>query len=217
MPSKRAQSISAARWTSTATRAAGALGDFAQALRVGGVRRADHDHRVDLAGDPLHRLLAVGGGVADVFLVRRRRCSGSARVRTATIAAVSSTDSVVCVIQASLSGSRGAKARGVGLGLDQRDRAGAAAGPSCRPPRDGRHGRSARSRGPCGEWISASRCTLVTSGQVASRWKRLRARAASGTALATPCAEKITGWSVSGISSSSSTKTAPFAFRLSTT
>ena len=41
-----------------------------------------------------------------------------------------------------------------------------------------------------------------------------RACAASGTALATPWAEKITGWSVSGISSSSSTNTAPFAFRL---
>ena len=28
---------------------------------------------------------------------------------------------------------------------------------------------------PLRKWISASRCTLVTSGQVASRWKRLRA------------------------------------------
>ena len=51
-------------------RAAGALRHLAQPLRVGGVRRADDDHRVDLAGNALHRLLAVGGGVADVFLVR---------------------------------------------------------------------------------------------------------------------------------------------------
>ncbi len=50
--------------------AAGALGHFPQALRVGGIGRAHHHHGVDHGGDPLHHLLAVGGGVADVFLVR---------------------------------------------------------------------------------------------------------------------------------------------------
>ena len=52
------------------TRAAFALGDFPQPLRVRRIRRADHDHRIDLRRDPLDRFLAVGGGVADVFLVR---------------------------------------------------------------------------------------------------------------------------------------------------
>src|SRR5215475_10659927 len=47
-----------------------ALGDFAQALRVRGIRRADHDQRIDDGRHLLHRKLAVGGGVADVFLVR---------------------------------------------------------------------------------------------------------------------------------------------------
>ena len=47
--------------------------------------------------------------------------------------------------------------------------------------------------------------------------KSLRASAASGTDLGTPWAEKITGASVSGTSSSSRTKTAPFRFRFSTT
>ena len=51
-------------------RAAGAFGDFLQPQRIGGIRRAHDDHGVDLRRDQLHRLLAVGGGVADVFLVR---------------------------------------------------------------------------------------------------------------------------------------------------
>ena len=70
MPPKRSSRYRSARRMRRATRAAGALGDFPQALRVGGVGRADHDHRIDERRDALHRLLAVGGGVADVFLVR---------------------------------------------------------------------------------------------------------------------------------------------------
>ena len=50
--------------------------------------------------------------------------------------------------------------------------------------------------------------TLETSGQVASRMEILREAAASRTLFATPCAEKTTGRFESGISSSSSTKTA---------
>ncbi len=70
MPSKRFQSMSAARCARTADRAALALGDLAQALRVRRVGRADHDQRIDHRRHLLHRELAVGGGVADVFLVR---------------------------------------------------------------------------------------------------------------------------------------------------
>ena len=48
-------------------------------------------------------------------------------------------------------------------------------------------------------------------------WKKLRALASAGMAFGTPWAEKITGAPVGGISSSSSTKTAPFFFSDSTT
>jgi hypothetical protein len=54
----------------------------------------------------------------------------------------------------------------------------------------------------------ASLCTLVTSGQVASIVRRLRAAASSCTTGATPCAEKTTV-APSGTSSVSSTKIAP--------
>ena len=70
---------------------------------------------------------------------------------------------------------------------------------------------------PRRKWMSASRCTLVTSGQVASSVTMLRRAASSGTESGTPCAEKITGASPSGTSLSSSTKMAPFLRRLSTT
>ena len=70
MPSKRDQSRSRGALRQHRDRAALALGDFAQALRVRRVRRADHDQRIDHRRHLLHRELAVGGGVADVFLVR---------------------------------------------------------------------------------------------------------------------------------------------------
>src|SRR5262245_34967572 len=62
----------------------------------------------------------------------------------------------------------------------------------------------------------ASRCTLVTSGQVASMTRSPRRRASSRTAGEMPWALKITVAS-SGTSSSSSTKMAPFWRRVSTT
>src|SRR5215467_1829731 len=62
----------------------------------------------------------------------------------------------------------------------------------------------------------ASRCTLVTSGQVASMTRNPRRRASWRTAGETPCALKMTVAS-SGTSSSSSTKWAPLARRASTT
>src|SRR5262249_5718463 len=62
----------------------------------------------------------------------------------------------------------------------------------------------------------ASRCTLVTGGQVASITRSPRRRASSRTAGEMPWALKITVAS-SGTSSSSSTKMAPFWRRVSTT
>ena len=70
MPSKRVQSRSLGALRQHRDRAALALGDFAQALRVRRVRRTDHDQRIDHRRHLLDRELAVGGGVADVFLVR---------------------------------------------------------------------------------------------------------------------------------------------------
>jgi len=57
---------------------------------------------------------------------------------------------------------------------------------------------------------------LETSGQVASKTLSPRAFASARTALETPCAEKITVLP-EGTSASSSTNTAPFFFRSSTT
>ena len=51
-------------------RAAGALGNFSQALRVGGIRRADHQHGVHQWRDLLDHFLPVGGGVTNVLFMR---------------------------------------------------------------------------------------------------------------------------------------------------
>ncbi len=50
---------------------AGAFGDFDEAHGIGRVRRADDQEKVGAGGRFLHRLLAVGGGVADRFGGRR--------------------------------------------------------------------------------------------------------------------------------------------------
>src|SRR5690606_11456811 len=50
--------------------AARTLRYFHQSQRIGGVWRADDDHRVHFRGNGLDGLLPVGGGVTDVFLVR---------------------------------------------------------------------------------------------------------------------------------------------------
>ena len=102
-------------------RAAFALGDFTQPLRVRRIRRADHDQGIDHRRHLLHRELAVGGGVADVFLVR----AGNIRKRSfsiATISAVSSIDSVVWVTKAEIVGVLRLEGRGIMRGLDQRHR-----------------------------------------------------------------------------------------------
>ncbi len=69
---------------------------------------------------------------------------------------------------------------------------------------------------PWSRMRATSTCTLVTSGQVASNTLRPRSRASRCTSSETPCAEKITV-APAGTSESSSTKTAPFARRSSTT
>ena len=81
--------------------AALALGDLAQALRVGGIGGADDDDRVDLLRRRLHRLLAVGGGVADVLDRAAPGSCGNLAFSAAMTSRVSSTESVVWVTKAS--------------------------------------------------------------------------------------------------------------------
>ena len=69
---------------------------------------------------------------------------------------------------------------------------------------------------PCSRMRATSACTLVTSGQVASKTRSPRASASRRTARETPCAEKITV-PPAGTSESSSTNTAPLPRRSSTT
>ena len=79
--------------------------------------------------------------------------------------------------------------------------------------------RVARRRGrctPCGPRTLSSWWTLVTSGQTASTTTRPRSRAASTTSGAEPWAESMSG-APAGTSSTSSTKTTPWARNWSTT
>ena len=50
--------------------AAGPFSHFLEALGVRRIGRADHDQSVDIGGHAFDRLLAIGGGVADVLFVR---------------------------------------------------------------------------------------------------------------------------------------------------
>ena len=78
-------------------RTAGALGHFLQPLRIRRVRRADHDHGVDHRRDALDRFLPVGGGVADVFLVRADDRREALLQPLDDLRRCRRTDSVVCV------------------------------------------------------------------------------------------------------------------------
>ncbi len=147
--------------------------------------------------------------------------SGKRSFSVSTMPCVSSTDSVVCVTKASLrarnSGEASSARRCTSAMFSTRITAPSGSWPSV-PTTSGWPAWPTRMMVWPRRWCSsASRWTLVTSGQVASMWKNLRAVASAGTALGTPWAEKMTGASVGGISSSSSTKTAPFFFRDSTT
>ena len=189
------QAMSRAPSISRASRAAGALGHLDQPQGVGAIAGAHHQQTADV-GDRLDRLLAVGGGVADVLLAGPTM-SGSGRCRTATISAVSSTDRVVWVTKARLVGVARPKARAsatVSIRVTAPSgswpmvptTSGWPAWPISRISRPSRSG--ARPRGA--PW------------RPAGRWRRGRtgcaALASAGTALGTPWAEKITGRSVSG-------------------
>ena len=142
---------------------------------------------------------------------------GKRALSSATISAVSSIDSVVWVTKARLSGSFGANvlaSSAVSISVT----APTGNWPSVPTTSGWWECPISRISRPRLKWIAASRCTFVTSGQVASSEKKLRARASAGTDFGTPWAENTTGALVlSGISASSSTKIAPLVFRLSTT
>ena len=70
MPSSARQSISASALHELRVAAPRPGPDLDQPLRVGAVRRADHEDGVGLRGHGLHGLLPVRRRVADVFLVR---------------------------------------------------------------------------------------------------------------------------------------------------
>ena len=87
------------------------------------LRRADDEHQRRAAAPSLDRLLAVGGGVADVLLVRPA-IAGKRSFSAATISAVSSTDSVVWVTKPRPAGIGAARSSSTSAtGLDQRHRA----------------------------------------------------------------------------------------------
>ena len=142
---------------------------------------------------------------------------GKRSLSSATISAVSSIDSVVWVTKARLSGFFGVNvlaSSAVSISVT----APAGNWPSVPTTSGWWECPISRISRPRLKWIAASRCTFVTSGQVASSEKKLRARASAGTDFGTPWAENTTGALVlSGISASSSTKIAPLVFRLSTT
>ena len=192
-------------------RAAGPLGHFDRRREFEQLGAPTTIRRSQRGAIALHRLLAVGRGVADVFLARaddareprlqhlddgggvvdRKRGLGDVGERVGVLRR---------------EGSR------VVDGLDQDAPSRAAAGPWCRSPPGGRHGRSGGSRGQ----LRGGARPRDAPWRPAGRWRRDRtacARSASaGTDFGTPWAEKMTGASVSGISSSSSTKMAPLAF-----
>ncbi|MGY4301369.1 hypothetical protein ACVWXN_009464 [Bradyrhizobium sp. i1.4.4] len=142
---------------------------------------------------------------------------GKRSLSSATISAVSSIDSVVCVTKAMLSGFFGTMVL-ASSAVSIRVTAPTGSWPSVPTTSGWWEWPIRKISRPRLKWIAASRCTLVTSGQVASSENRLREVASAGTDFGTPWAENTTGAVVfSGISASSSTKIAPFFFNPSTT
>jgi hypothetical protein len=115
----------------------------------------------------LHRRLAVGGGVADVFLVRRGDGREALLQRGDDVGGVVDGQRGLGDEGEVLAGSRGSKPSHPPPFRSASPRL-RAAGPSCRRLPGGRHGRSARSPLPVLWWRWASTWTLETSGQVAS-------------------------------------------------
>ena len=189
-------------------------GDLGQPDRVRGVLRADHEHHVGAARELLDRVLPILGRVADV-LARRPLDGGEP-------------------VPEHLDDLRRSRRPTASSGSGTTRVSGRAAGPSAR--RRGSGPGSSRS----GAWplvpstsswpawpIStivrpsaanrrASRCTFVTSGQVASRTVSPRRSASAKTAGGDPVGRRTTT-APSGTSSTSSTKTAPCASRSRTT
>src|SRR3546814_3123790 len=64
------------------------LGDLDKSQAVRAVGRADHDHAVALAGDRLHRVLTVRGGIADVLPARPADCGEPVLQRRYDVAGV---------------------------------------------------------------------------------------------------------------------------------
>ena len=166
-------------------RTAGALRDLAQALRIGGIGRAHDDHGIDLRRHALHRAPGGWSWRSRCLPCAGRRSRESAPSGPRRCRRVSSTESVVWVMKARLSGSRGSKPRASSDRLDQGDRA------------LGQLAHGADDLGMAGMadehdvaaalwWICASRCTLVTSGQVASRRRGCGPAAAAGTDFGDP-------------------------------
>jgi hypothetical protein len=63
-------------WVTQTTLSVDDTHHIVEALKQKLIRRTDDDQRVNEGGHLLHRLLAVGGGVADVVLVRRPAAQG---------------------------------------------------------------------------------------------------------------------------------------------
>ena len=216
MPANSGQSMSSARSSRRDTGQPARSATSLQPLRVGRVRRADHDQRIHARGDGLHRLLPVGGGVADVFLVRRGDAGEAGAQRLHDLARVVHRE-------------RGLRHEGEPLGIRRRRATPrprwsrpeaprpAATGPWCRPPRVAgmadQHDRAAAPPVELGlpVHLRDQRAGGV-DGEELARGRPPRARISARRGRRRSPARRS-----SGTSSSSSTNTAPFRRRLSTT
>ena len=177
-----------------------------QALRVRRVRRADHEHEIDLARERLDGRLAVRRGVADVVLgrpddgreARLQRGDDAGRLVDRERRLREVRELLACAARAAARRPR----------RSARARSRRAPRPSCRPLPRGPAWPIRKIVRPWPAKRLASLCTLVTSGQVASIARSWRSAALRCTSGATPCAESTTV-APSGTSSSLSTKIAP--------
>ncbi len=217
-----AQSMSAARSTSWLFLQPARSRHFLEALRVRRIGRAHHQQRIHLVGDLLHGFLPVGGGVADVLLV------GADDVGEAQLQRL---DDALRVVD-----------RQRGLGHEGERLAPAAPGRARRPGDARRRCSRPGSRRPA----AAGPSVPTTSGWPAWPTRMMRVAAAVvqlrlAVHLGDQRAGRVDGEELArsrpraarpsarhgprrsparrcrGISSSSSTKMAPFFFRLSTT
>ncbi len=151
-----------------ASRGASAFGDFHQPHRIGALRRADHQHQSGVARHRLHRVLAIGGGVADVFLVRRGD-SGEASLQYADdLGGVVDRKRRLRHERRAWLASRGMKACARPRRFRSARSRRRAIAPWCRSLRGGLHGRSARSRGRPRNGARPPRALSTPAG----RWRR---------------------------------------------